>query len=716
MTTPIRFGAEFLVNTSTSGDQFEPTITGLADGRFIIVWTDGAVGNIFGTIRAQLFNSDGSRASDEFLVSTTTASFQTKPTIVALADGRFVVAWTDASGTGGDTSGLAIRAQLFNSDGSRDGAEFLVNTSTSGDQFEPTITALADGRFVIAWRDDSQTGGDTSLFAIRAQLFNSDGSRDGDEFLVNTTTTNSQTQPTITALADGRFVIAWRDDSQTGGYISLFAIRAQLFNSDGSRAGGEFRVNTTRTSAQDEPTITALADGRFVVAWTDFSQTGGDTSGLAIRAQLFNSDGSRDGSEFLVNTTTARAQSQPTITALADGRFVVAWRDNSQTGGDTSSDAIRAQVFNSNGSRAGAEFLVNTTTTAFQEQPTITALADGRFVVAWSDNSQTGGDTLGTAVRSQIFDPRTAAVHLIGAIAVNSDFVGTLFADSMLGADGNDRFQGAAGDDRLNGDDGNDTLHGDAGNDFLNGGSGNDFLNGGSGNDLLNGGSGNDIYVVDTTGDRILETASGGSDEVRSNTISLNLARYTHVENARLLGNRSLTLAGSAANNRLIGNAGNNTLTGGRGADTLTGGGGRDHFLLNDPASVDTIIDFRSGTDRMLIRQSAIPIGNGDATINAGVRRNAPGGFASNSELVIFTANISGSITNAKAAAAIGSAQAAYAIGDRRLFAVDNGTSSALFLFSAANADARVGAGELTRLANLTRTPALALADLQLVA
>ena len=47
--------------------------------------------------------------------------------------------------------------------------EFLVNNNTTGSQTFGTIAALADGRFVIAWSDSSVNDGDT-----RAQIFNPD--------------------------------------------------------------------------------------------------------------------------------------------------------------------------------------------------------------------------------------------------------------------------------------------------------------------------------------------------------------------------------------------------------------------------------------------------------------------------------------------------------------------------------------------------------------
>ena len=81
------------------------------------------------------------------------------------------------------------------------GDEFLVNTATADDQLLPSIAALADGRFVVAWTDNSLSGDDPSSNAVRAQIFNADGSKSGGEFLVNTTTTSGQGDPSITSAA-----------------------------------------------------------------------------------------------------------------------------------------------------------------------------------------------------------------------------------------------------------------------------------------------------------------------------------------------------------------------------------------------------------------------------------------------------------------------------------------------------------------------------------
>ena len=157
--------------------------------------------------------------------------------------------------------------------------------------------------------------------------------------------------------------------------------------------------------------------------------------------------------------------------------------------------------------KSGTEFLVNTTTAIGQFDPSITALADGRFVVAWTDASLSVGRTVSANIRGQIFDPRIAAVTLNGTLG-NDDFVGTLFADVLRGSFGADRLAGAAGDDVIDGEEGNDLLVGGAGNDRLSGGDGIDTLRGGAGADRLNGDAGNDTLLGGAGGDLL----NGGAD------------------------------------------------------------------------------------------------------------------------------------------------------------------------------------------------------------
>jgi hypothetical protein len=104
-------------------------------------------------------------------------------------------------------------------------------------------------------------------------------------------------------------------------------------------------------------------------------------------------------------------------------------------------------------------------------------------------------------------------------------------------------------------------------------------------------------------------------------------------------------------------------------------------------------------------------VGNGDTTIDAPISKATGGGFAPASELVIIRSNIAGAITADSAAAKIGSASGDYPVDRTALFAVDNGTDSALYLFKSVDGNAIVSASELMLIATLTATPATVVSD-----
>ncbi len=424
----VRTGSEILVNTATNNGQFAPQITALSSGGFVVTWTDAsntAPDTDGGAVRAQVFTAAGAMVGTEILVNTATASIQQSQQITALSSGGFVVTWTDQSWTAPDTSGLAVRAQVFTAAGAMVGTEILVNTATANGQSAPQITALSNGGFVVTWEDASVSGGDTSGNAVRAQMFTAAGATVGTEILVNTATTSYQGSPQITALSNGGFVVTWVDNSASGGDTSGTAVRAQVFTAAGATVGTEILVNTATANGQAAPQITALSDGGFVVTWVDLSRTAPDTSGNAVRAQVFTAAGAMVGTEILVPTATANGQSAPQITALSNGGFVVTWEDLSRTAPDTSGNAVRAQVFTAAGAMVGTEILVNTAKFSSHYSPQITALSSGGFVVTWTDYSGTAPDTSDAAVRAQVFNVGPTAVEQVALSLKNTGFTVT---------------------------------------------------------------------------------------------------------------------------------------------------------------------------------------------------------------------------------------------------------------------------------------------------
>ena len=80
---------------------------------------------------------------------------------------------------------------------------------------------------------------------------------------------------------------------------------------------------------------------------------GADNSSSGIVAQMHNAAGTITKTEFLVNTYTSDAQTNPHVASLSDGGFVIAWQSP-----DQSSDidlGIFAQRFNSSGTKSEAK-------------------------------------------------------------------------------------------------------------------------------------------------------------------------------------------------------------------------------------------------------------------------------------------------------------------------------------------------------------------------
>ncbi|MDF8335002.1 cadherin domain-containing protein [Novosphingobium cyanobacteriorum] len=155
--------------------------------------------------------------------------------------------------------------------------------------------------------------------------------------------------------------------------------------------------------------------------------------------------------------------------------------------------------------------------------------------------------------------------------------------------------------ERLDGSSENDGIDGRGGDDQLFGFEGDDLLNGGVGNDTATGGTGDDTYVVDSTGDIVVELAGEGTDTVRTTLSSYTLG--ANVENLIYTGTSNFTGTGNALANVLTGSLAADRLDGQAGADVMRGGGGSDTYVVDNVA--DVVIESQNqGNDRVLSRVS----------------------------------------------------------------------------------------------------------------
>ncbi len=340
---------QFQVNTYTTDGQLVPAVAVGVGGEFIVVWDSaGSTGtdSSLESIQGQRFAADGSPAGGEFQVNTYTTFAQTSPLVAIAPLGDFVVTWNSSGSFGTDSSSSSVQGQRYDSEGLAQGEQFQVNTYTTSFQFVASAMAFdAEGDALSVWWSDGSSGTDSSNESVQAQRYAPDGSPSGGEFQINTYTTSRQLAPTIARNGSGDFVVVWASDGSPENDDSSFSILGQRYDAAGAPVGDEFQVNTYTTDSQFWPQVGLDAAGDFVVTWVSDGSPGTDTSGSSIHGQRFAADGTRLGGQFQINTYTSNDQDRPVMAMNAAGDFVVAWESVGSSGNDTDGTSVQMRLF-----------------------------------------------------------------------------------------------------------------------------------------------------------------------------------------------------------------------------------------------------------------------------------------------------------------------------------------------------------------------------------
>jgi RTX calcium-binding nonapeptide repeat (4 copies) len=493
---------EFIANHSTTvvgtSDLGDPDILALADGGFGLSYEWSGSGQF--EILQEIYAGDGTLRSPWKALDT--APFNVAklgPSVTQLAGGGILTTWTQA--------GSGIRHAISNP------ATGLVTTAdtllggTDANDLASDVAALQNGGFVVVKQENAAADNQDAdiLFYNSAGVLQTTGS-------LGENSSSDEQAPAVAVLDSGNVVVAFEKEQSDGG--NTFSLAIEIYSEAGAVVVDETIFDIFGT-VNIKPDVLALDDGGFVVGYDD---NGWGEQGVTLA--FFDSAG--NFRMFVRADNDAMSNDDVKLAKLANGFVVATWTDN---GVDIHGAVIDPATL----TRVGGPHIIEDQN-GQQEQSSVAALADGRFVTAWRDYN--------TAIEDGNTDP--AGSHVSMQI---------------------DAFQRTS-----TGDGAADTLGGDK------------LI------DIMTGNGGNDTYYVDNLLDQVIELAGQGIDSVRTT-----LSTYTIAANVERLYNNSTTAytaVGNALNNTIYGNNGDDRFRDyAGGADAFSGGNGLDAMYYSGTAA-----------------------------------------------------------------------------------------------------------------------------------
>lgn len=320
------------------------------DGPAVAVGADSAmlVWETLAEIKGVVMTADGDHKTVVETVVSTTLEPVRDPAVAAVANGQFIVVWSErrAGETGTSVFGRYIGASgapAVNPNTNDDGP-FQISASATGFAELPHVAAMGPGRgFVAVWRHRETAVGDS---IVRARMFGADGApRSAVEATVSTHTSGQVYGPHVAAVDDGLIAVAYAVESPDDPRTTAGAVVIAYASSpNGTRTGAPIFADAPLESAVEliEPVIAARADRALLAVWHNCGARG-DGQGCGVFAQAAIAVGSPIGERRAVNTTLASEQFAPSVTALPDA-FAALWADESRAAPDTDGGAVRGRL------------------------------------------------------------------------------------------------------------------------------------------------------------------------------------------------------------------------------------------------------------------------------------------------------------------------------------------------------------------------------------
>lgn len=173
-------------------------VAALDFGRFVVTWREVPGGSAPSTIKARVFDQPGLPVGPAFTVSSSTGLFLGRPSVAALETGGFVVAWSMDE----PNDAHRVFMRRFDVSGQAVGSDILVANAQLPGGVEPGVIALADGRLLVAWA----TYDASALTTLMGRIMTPTGTAAGPAFVIGEVQSTDEA-PQLVARADGTVLV-----------------------------------------------------------------------------------------------------------------------------------------------------------------------------------------------------------------------------------------------------------------------------------------------------------------------------------------------------------------------------------------------------------------------------------------------------------------------------------------------------------------------------
>jgi len=415
---------QIFTSTSATGRQLASD----AKGNFVAVWEDQSPQLTQYDVWYRQFDNIGQARinaafgdKEEHRVNKNASHWHDHPAVAmqrsGALSGYFVAAYQH--GANPNSSDKDVRTRSFTATGKPDLADERP-LSTTGNASAPDIACLANGQYMVVWQQEQQSH---QKWFVKGRLLNSHGKPiplpgTSADAPFDVTSFNQAGQsgpkPAVAPGKSGGFLVVWRQ----GGNLKASAYAAAGQNY--SLLQSNFSIATAPTAKVNEFDVGPLFYG-YAVTWAD-TRPYHDTTGTCIQLRRFDFQGKGLSAEYTVNITTAGNQRHPAIAMTDTGAVLVAWSSSHNDSADPLG-GIRGRALLSNGLPLGSDFRLNTTTAKLQEKPAVAPHGKESFVAAYIDHSSSGPDTEGSSVRGRLIYPDFGAKDgEVGALCDTKDY------------------------------------------------------------------------------------------------------------------------------------------------------------------------------------------------------------------------------------------------------------------------------------------------------